>query len=80
LLLNTLYYKFIMVEVFKTNVKKVQEATTLIDQLSLHFPGSKINFDLDDCDKILRIEGINFLAEKVMLLLKKNGFKCRLLE
>lgn len=69
-----------MIEVFKTNVEKVQQASILIDELSLHFPGSKINFDLDDCDKILRIEGINFLAEKVMLLLKENGFKCRLLE
>ena len=69
-----------MIEVFKTNVQKVQQAVTLMDELSLHFPGSKINFDLDDCNKILRIEGIHFLAEKVMLLLKENGFKCRLLE
>lgn len=69
-----------MIEVFKTNVEKVQQAILLVDELSLHFPGSKINFDLDDCDKILRIEGIHFLTEKVMLLLEENGFKCRLLE
>ena len=69
-----------MVEVFKTNVEKVQQAITLINELRLHFPESKINFDLDDCDKILRVEGIHFLTDKVMLLLEKNGFKCRLLE
>lgn len=69
-----------MVEVFKTNVEKVHQATTLVNELRQHFPESKINFDLDDCDKILRIEGHHFLTDKVMVLLEENGFKCRLLE
>ena len=69
-----------MIEVFKTNVQKDREADTLIIELHQHFPDAKINFDLDDCDKILRIEGLNFLADKVMTLLEDNGFKCRILE
>ena len=68
-----------MVEVFQTDVKQVQQADSLINELLQHFPDSKINFDLDDCDKILRIEGLNFLADKVMMLLKEHGFNCRLL-
>jgi hypothetical protein len=52
----------------------------LIDLLLQHFPGSKINFDLDDCDKILRIEGINFIAGHVMMYVKEHGFHCNLLE
>jgi hypothetical protein len=69
-----------MVEVFKTNVQETKEADQLIDLLLQHFPGSKINFDLDDCDKILRIEGINFIAGHVMMYVKKHGFHCNLLE
>ena len=68
-----------MVEVFQTDVKQAQQADSLINELLQHFPDSKINFDLDDCDKILRIEGLNFLADKVMMLLKEHGFDCRLL-
>jgi hypothetical protein len=68
-----------MVEVFQTNVSQEHQANSLITQLLQHFPDSKINFDLDDCDRILRIEGLNFLADRVMLLLKENGFNCSLL-
>jgi len=46
-----------MVEVFKTNVKKRGEEKMLLLILAEYFPNHKINFDLDDCDKILRVEG-----------------------
>lgn len=69
-----------MVEVFKTNVHETEHAEQLIHLLRQHFPGSKINFDLDDCDKVLRIEGSNFVAGNVILELRKQGFMCHLLE
>jgi hypothetical protein len=40
----------------------------------------KINFDLDDCDKILRVEGKNVLPGKIIGLLKANGYQCQALE
>ena len=46
-----------MIEVFKTNVPEVCVAQNIIALLLEHFPESKINFDLHDCDKILRFEG-----------------------
>jgi hypothetical protein len=69
-----------MVEVFKTNVLRENESKQLTAKLLTHFPDCKINFDLQDCDKILRIEGINFLPEKVTRLVKENGFMCSILE
>jgi hypothetical protein len=68
-----------MVEVFKTNVQEVSEANKLVSLLLRHFPGSKINFDLHDCDKILRVEGKNLATETVMVLVKENGFACDVL-
>ena len=68
-----------MVEVFKTNVREVSEADKLVSLLLQHFPGSKINFDLHDCDKILRVEGKDFLTETVMVVVKENGFTCDVL-
>jgi hypothetical protein len=65
-----------MVEVFKTNVQEYAVAQQLAALLRNHFPGSKINFDLDDCDKVLRIEGRYLKTEKVMTLVKEKGFLC----
>ena len=69
-----------MIEIFKTNVKKTVQAKKVVDILLEHFPGNKINFDLHDCDKILRVEGKNFCAEKIMNLVHENGFSCNILE
>ena len=46
-----------MVEVFKTNVQKKTQSKKYLCVLSEAFPSFKINFDLLDCDKVLRVEG-----------------------
>jgi hypothetical protein len=69
-----------MIEVFQTNVQEFSEAQKIVDLLTTQFPGSKINFDLDDCDKVLRVEGEDFLTGKLMMLVKENGFSCSVLD
>ena len=69
-----------MIEVFKTNVQEFEEAQKLVAVLRRHFPGSKINIDLDDCDKVLRVEGSNLRVEKVMTLVTEKGFVCTILD
>ena len=69
-----------MVEVFETDVQQIYQANIVLNELRKHFPESKINFDLDDCDKILRIEGLSFITDQVREVLSENGFKCRPLE
>ncbi len=68
-----------MVEVFKTNVQKSVQSKILLTILCEKFTGFKINFDLTDCDKILRVEGECIDAEKIMMLMKDNGFECEVL-
>ena len=68
------------IEVFKTNVYDRQDAERMVAFLSHYFPGSRINFDLHDCDKILRVEGLDFTVEKVQALVKQKGFECCLLD
>ena len=69
-----------MVEVFKTNVYEVEKSNLIFQKLHKHFPENKINFDLDDCDKILRVEGENILAEKIIELLEEEGHFCEILD
>jgi hypothetical protein len=71
---------YAMMEIFKTNVRKISQAKKLVGLLVVHFPGSKINFDLSDCDKILRVEGKDFMPEKIVLIVKEHGFNCNMLD
>jgi hypothetical protein len=66
--------------VFKTNVQKPVEAQQLLGTLSLQFPKHRINFDLDDCDSILRIEGTDVEIGEVDAVLRAKGYFCGLLE
>jgi hypothetical protein len=68
-----------MIEVFKTNVQERDRSRMLIQKLSQLFPATKINFDLDDCDKVLRVEGQNFCTHRIIELLKLNGHYCEIL-
>ena len=45
-----------MVEVFKTNVNSKAVAEFIVYLLNRNYPDYEANFDLDDCDKILRIK------------------------
>lgn len=69
-----------MVEVFKTNVRHKRQAKTLLAALSKQFPLFRINFDLEDCDKILRVEGENIPRQKILKLVTENGYQCNVLE
>ena len=69
-----------MVEVFKTNVQKKAQSKILLCVLSEAFPSFKINFDLSDCDKVLRVEGDNLEALRIMILIKEYGFACEILD
>lgn len=68
-----------MVFVFKTTVTNIKEILELSDFLN-QFKYSKWNFDLEDCDNILRIESKSNIAEEVIIGLNTKGFMCTELE
>jgi len=69
-----------MVEIYKTNVYQKRQARKLVGILSKQFPLFSINFDLEDCDKILRVEGKNIPQEKIASLVIENGYQCNVLD
>ncbi|WP_316634981.1 hypothetical protein [uncultured Flavobacterium sp.] len=68
-----------MIEVFKTNVQEVEQSKMIVGKLLEHFPNSAINFDLEDCDKILRINASSFSNQKIIELLDSYGYECEVL-
>ncbi|MBD1393462.1 hypothetical protein [Mucilaginibacter glaciei] len=68
-----------MIEVFKTDVKGIRQAKKLVALLLANWPVCRVNFDLDDCDKVLRVEGAEFCTNRIVELLKLNGHNCEVL-
>lgn len=57
-----------MIEVFKTNVNTRKKANLLLEQIHSQFAAYQANFDLDDCDRILRIKSTNGCVEPSRLI------------
>ena len=68
-----------MVEVFKTNITETEAARQIALQIQAILPGAQINFDLDDCDKILRIENDLILIPEIQKIICASGFICEIL-
>ena len=66
--------------VYKTNIFKPARAKNILEKLSNHFPEHKINFDLEDSDKILRMEGTYVNPEILKTIMHGIGFTCEELE
>lgn len=65
-----------MVYVFKTSVDTPKAIRQLKNQLNKLLKTALWNFDLEDCDKILRIETETNIKEEVVKLLQEKGFIC----
>lgn len=70
-----------MIEVFKTNVEEWVHAHLLVQELHKAFSEYKANFDLQDCDRILRVKCITGTIKtcSVIELLKEFGFSAEVL-
>ncbi|WP_121356930.1 hypothetical protein [Flavisolibacter nicotianae] len=69
-----------MIYVFKTSVRTRLQAKALAPHIDNLLPAAKWNFDLDDCDKILRIDSEEDVVRKITGLLKWHKFDCEELE
>ncbi|HPF96031.1 MAG TPA: hypothetical protein PLZ00_01320 [Mangrovimonas sp.] len=67
------------VEIFKTDITKRSSAKKIEQLLLNHFPDSKINFDLEDCDNILRIETKSIVVQQIEQLVNNQGHYCQVL-
>jgi hypothetical protein len=71
-----------MVEIFKTNVNNKRLANRVLKSLRTNLPACHFNFDLDDCDRILRAQCLDQQTEilKIIQLVKGHHIEICLLE
>lgn len=70
-----------MIEVFKTDVNDIDSARALIERIHATFDYCEANFDLEDCDRILRVKGIRSETEVFIILaiVKESGCDAQIL-
>lgn len=69
-----------MIYVFKTSVKTKGQVRRLHADMNRIVPGGKWNFDLQDCDKILRIDCDQNIVLEVIDVLANQEIHCEELE
>lgn len=67
------------VEIFKTDVHDLNDATKILAELNEIYPALRINFDLEDCDRILRVEGFDPDLKSIQKCLNSFGFSCEVI-
>ena len=70
-----------MIEVFKTDVTDAENAKLLVDRIHRQFDNYRCNFDLADCDNILRVLSTRntVAAGEIIDFLRGHGFKAEVL-
>ncbi|WP_157740621.1 hypothetical protein [Mucilaginibacter xinganensis] len=66
--------------VFTTNIEKPEHINQVKPLLTAVPAITGWNFDLEDCDNILRVEASNVSPRYIELLLQTAGYHCRELE
>jgi len=69
-----------IVEVFQTNVESESIAQTILSEINYLFPELQVNFDLEDCDRILRLVTPSYdYVPQVVAILDRSGYRCEVL-
>lgn len=68
-----------MVEVFKTNLAGKAQSKELLRFLARQYPSFKMNVDLSDCDRVLRVEGDRINCRSILTIVRSHGIRCEML-
>ena len=70
-----------LIEIFRTNVEDESTADRTVNALHENFKNVSANFDLEDCDRILRVESIdgNIMLKEILHFLTSLNLKVELI-
>ncbi len=71
-----------MIEIFKTNVCDPDQAAMLLNKIDHCYGGYIANFDLEDCDKILRVSCDDGSVESkgIIDMMREAGYRAEVLQ
>ncbi|WP_126248832.1 hypothetical protein [Chitinophaga rhizosphaerae] len=69
-----------MIGIFKTNINTQKEKKRVIRALSGEFSATMCTLDLEDCDKVLRVDCPQMQEHQVISFVRDLGYQCAVLE
>jgi hypothetical protein len=69
-----------MIYIFKTSIQTKHQVRKLKPHINTILPAEKWSFDLEDCDKILRIDSDENIVLRITDLLQVHNFYCEELQ
>ena len=66
------------IEVFATNIQNELEGASIMKELHVEYPDLKVDVDLEDIDRVLRIEGY-FNLDIVMKIITSKKHTCEIM-
>lgn len=69
-----------MIYIFKTSIQTKRQVRKLKPHINTILPTEKWSFDLEDCDKILRIDSDENIVLRITDLLQVHNFYCEELQ
>lgn len=70
-----------MLGIFRTNIQTTKDKSDVIDAIVAQLPVTACSVDLEDCDKVLRIDSpVIFAPETIINLVANLGFDCQILD
>ncbi len=68
------------IQIFKTNINSLEEFYKIKSGLNKINNVLKMTIDLEDVDKVLRVEAINLKTNKIVQAVRKYNFYCEEME
>lgn len=65
-----------MIKIFRTDVQTEFQVTEIINVLLSEFHNFNISIDLEDWEKILRVQGNGFNGKDVERIVQSQGYQC----
>ncbi|UYQ94288.1 hypothetical protein MKQ68_04175 [Chitinophaga horti] len=69
-----------MIGIFKTNIDSPHDKNQVLQALTAKFNATACTVDLEDCDKVLRIECLPMPESHIADFVQQLGFHCSPLE
>ncbi|MEZ4983232.1 MAG: hypothetical protein R2769_16920 [Saprospiraceae bacterium] len=69
-----------MISIFKTSVEKTRDSRKIKNELNEKMPEARIVFDLEDCDRIFKIESAEVSIEVLEETFSRMGHELEILK
>lgn len=69
-----------MIGIFRTNIATPEDRQQILYAIKNNYEVGQCHVDLEDCDKVLRITGMQVEEKEMIRFVQTQGFNCEILD